>query len=335
MKEQTVIEGWGSLENISTLLREGGHSRIFLVTGKRSFEQSEGRTVLFKALGVRPFRIFNDFQINPKYEDVLKGMALLREFQPDIVIAMGGGTVLDMAKLVNALSTVPGEEAECILGKKKLSGTALPLLAVPTTSGTGSEATHFAVVYLGGEKYSLAHPSILPDHVVLDPGLTMDMPSYLTACTGMDALCQGIESYWSVNSTEESREYSRRGVELSVKYLKMAVHAPDRESREGMQKAAYFAGRGINIAKTTAAHAFSYHLTSEYGIPHGHAVGLLMGWVFQNNMGVDGDNCIDPRGEAFVKTRLKELRELLGISETGDAGAFFERLLTDLGLGGG
>lgn len=213
-----------------------------------------------------------------------------------------------------------------------MTKTAHPLAAIPTTSGTGSEATHFAVVYLEGKKYSLAHPAILPDYVVLDPGLTEGMSSYLTACTAMDALCQAIESFWSVNATEESTVFSRRGVELAIKYIKKAVLNPDRESREALQQAAYYAGKGINLAKTTAAHAFSYYLTSEYGIPHGQAVGLLMGWVFQNNLGVNEDNCIDPRGSEYVKNRLAELCEMLNIKNPAEAEEFFTGLMEDLSL---
>jgi len=332
MKEQIIQEGWNSLEKIGTLLERVGCSRVLLVTGKRSFAESPGRDCIFEALSGKSYEVFNDFQINPKYEDAQKGLDLFRSFRPDVIVAMGGGTVLDMAKLINALSSLSDDPVPYIRGAKKLSGVSLPLIAVPTTSGTGSEATHFAVVYLEGEKYSLAHQAMLPDSVILDPGLTMDMPPYLTACTGMDALCQGIESYWSVNSTEESRACSRRAVELAAGSLKQAVHSPRRDSREAMQQAAYFAGKGINIAKTTAAHAFSYHLTSKYAIPHGQAVGLLMGWVFQNNLGVNEQNCIDPRGVDFVKSRLEDLCEILGIPSHRDAAGYFDRLLKDLNL---
>jgi alcohol dehydrogenase len=332
MKEQNLIQGWNSTREIGTVLSKGQFKKVLLVTGKRSFELSPRKDVLLGALSSTQYRIFNDFRVNPKYDAVLKGINIFRELNPDVIIAIGGGTVLDMAKLISALAVVPLDADLYITGDRKLTGTAVPLAAVPTTSGTGSEATHFAVVYLHGKKYSLAHPSILPDYVILDPGLTMNMPPFLTACTGMDALCQAVESYWSVNSTEESLAFSRKGVEMAVQNIKKAVFDPDGNSREAMQQAAYYAGRGINLAKTTAAHAFSYYLTSEYGIPHGQAVGLLMGWVFRNNLGVNERNCRDPRGPLFVKDRLAELSEMIGIHGPEDAEQFFTSLMNELSL---
>lgn len=332
MKEQKILQGQGSLDRLSDLMNEGDFKRILLITGRRSFSENPGKKRLLASLAGREYKIFNDFRINPKYEDVLKGVEVFQEYRPDLLIAVGGGTVIDMAKLVNALVGVAQDAPRYIRGEKKLEQVSQPMAIIPTTSGSGSEATHFAVVYLEGKKFSLAHSDMLPDYVVLDPQLTESMSAYVTACSGMDALCQGIESYWSVNSTEESLKYSRQAVELAIQNIRQAVKNPNGDNREAMQMAAYNSGRGINITKTTAAHAFSYHLTSQYDIPHGQAVGLLMGWVFDNNLGVNEENCLDLRGVEFVKARLDELRGMLGVGKAESAVLYFDSLIEELGL---
>ncbi len=168
--------------------------------------------------------------------------------------------------------------------------------------------------------------------MILDPSLTYSLPSFQTAATGMDALCQGIESYWSVNSTEESRQFARKAIELSTEFLLEVYLSPNPINREGMQLAAFYSGRAINISKTTAAHAFSYHLTSKYGIPHGQAVGLLIGWVFQENLKVSDNNCNDPRGAVFVRERLVEIKQILKIERDEDITLYFQKMNKRLGL---
>src|SRR5690606_25840825 len=139
-----------------------------------------------------------------------------------------------------------------------------PLLAVPTTAGTGSEATHFAVVYIDGVKHSLAHPLLRPDLVILDPLLTYAMPPGLTAATGLDALSQGIEALWAVGATTKSVGYAARAVELAAGALETAVIAPDRTARRAMMEAAHASGLAIDISKTTAPHALSYAISTDF-----------------------------------------------------------------------
>jgi alcohol dehydrogenase class IV len=157
----------------------------------------------------------------------------------------------------------------------------LPCIAIPTTAGTGSEATHFSVVYKNKVKFSVADPRMIPATVILNPALTAQMSPYQTACTGMDALAQGIESYWAVGATGESWEYAEKAIRQAWLFLEKAVKNPDTESRQNMLEAAYWSGRAINISKTTLCHALSYSLTSYFGYPHGHAVALLLPAVFE------------------------------------------------------
>ena len=223
---------------------------------------------------------FYDFEENPKIEDVRKGLSLLVSSNSSLIVGIGGGSVLDMSKLLRFFYSYSGEATGCkFLKEKEL----LPLIALPTTAGTGSEATHFSVLYKDKIKYSVEHTDILPDVAIVYPPFTYNNPKYLTACTGFDALAQGIESYWNVNATEESDEYAKRAIQLLWPNLPVAVNAPTKQARDKVSEGSYWAGRAINITKTTAPHAFSYPFTTYYGYPHGHAVALTFPFFFKLN----------------------------------------------------
>ena len=332
MNLQNVIQGIGSLKELPLILRNGNRSRVLLITGGESFGRIIDAAVYEKLFKGSVVHRIQGFHFSPKYEDIVSALQEAKSFKPTVIVSIGGGTVIDIAKLVNAFYTLDCDIKPYIQGKKNINSTVLPHIAVPTTAGTGSEATHFAVAYLDGKKYSVAHEAMLPNHVILDPSLTYSLPSFQTAATGMDALCQGIESYWSINSTEESRLFARKAIELSTGFLLQAYLEPNPKNREGMQLAAFYSGKAINITKTTAAHAFSYHLTSKYGIPHGQAVGLLIGWVFQENLKVSDNNCNDPRGARFVRERLNEILQFLQIDRKEELDSYFQIINKQLGL---
>lgn len=243
------------------------------------------------------------------------------------MIGVGGGSVMDMAKSVAIFASQP--EA---LNKRNISKREVPLITIPTTAGTGSESTHFAVMYIGKEKHSIAHESILPDYAIIDPELTLGLPPYITACTGMDALCQGIESFWSVHSTDASRVYSEKGIKLALDNIVKAVTEPDRGSRENMLNASNLCGSAINMAFTTAAHAVSYPLTSYFGIAHGHAVALTLPHFILFNDGVSEETCQDSRGLHFVRDRLQELMSILGVRDASEAAAKLLGIMDAIGL---
>ena len=187
----------------------------------------------------------------------------------------------------------------------------IPMIAIPTTSGTGSEATHFAVLFKGDSKYSIVDENLIPQTVILAPELTTSMPRMVAITTGFDSFSQAIESFWSVNSTEESREYSLQAISIIQKSFVSSVNNNRIEDRANMQKAAFLSGKAINIAKTTSAHAISYPLTSFFKIPHGLAVFLTIPTIFKFNMDISQDNCSDPRGYEFVSKRMTELKDVI------------------------
>ena len=269
--DYNATRGEGLIEILSSLLRERVTKQVFLVRGKHSFVSCGAQEVLHKVqdlTGVH-FIEYMDFSPNPKDEEAHEGLQRVLEASPDIILAIGGGSVLDIAKLIRHYA------AE--------QGSALPLWAIPTTSGTGAEATHFAVVYREGKKCSIEADDILPDVVLPYPPFTYKNDAYLTACTGFDALAQAIESYWAKGANEESRTYSFRALDLLWKQLPQLVKNPTDELRDQVSEGAYWAGRAINISKTTAPHAFSYEFTSHYGYPHGHAVALTFPFFMRLN----------------------------------------------------
>jgi len=326
--------GNGKIKESREIFDDLDVERVFLVHGESSFSLSgvEEKVERIKdELGLEIVE-FTDFSSNPKVEEVKEGVSLFDEKDNDIVMAVGGGSSIDVAKMINLFSVQKSEPEEYILGRKDIENGGLPLLAVPTTAGTGSEATHFAVVYVDGEKYSVAHDSILPDYVILDPELTLTLPEYQTACTGMDALCQAIESYWSVNSTSKSKEYAKKAIDMILdNIVRVVENTDDLEAREEMLRGANFSGKAINISKTTAAHACSYVITSKCGIPHGHAVAIMMKEYLRYN-GTNFDKVVDERGVDYLRKTMDELYLILDCSGSQEASKFFERLMGNVGL---
>jgi len=228
--------------------------KVFIVSGK-AFELSPFKEMLN---GVR----FSGFSPYPDYEDVLKGAELFSSEEFGTIVAIGGGSAIDTAK--------------CI---KKITGSQAPLIAFPTTAGSGAESTSFAVVYKGGVKHSLKCE--LPNCVVLMPELLKTLPLYQKKCAFLDALCQAAESWWSPRATEESISYSKKAIELLLSGMNGYIEKNLVQDAEKVMLGANYAGRAINITTTTAPHAMSYKLTTLYNIPHGHAVSLCMATVWE------------------------------------------------------
>lgn len=336
MKNQKEYIGFGKIGSLGDILQDQGPGKVFLVTGKGSYENSPAKAVVDGLSDTYDFVRFSDFEVNPKLTDIEKGINIFMEENCDMVVAIGGGSAIDVAKAVNSLAFQRGKPEEYVTGQKKIETPGKYFVAVPTTSGTGSEATHFAVVYIGKTKYSLGHKEyMLPDSVILDPGLTMSLPASVTAASGMDALCQGIEAHWSVNATSESRKFSSQAILLAYEHLRNAVNSPTKEARYGMMRAANFGGKAINLAKTTASHSVSYPITSNFGVAHGHAVGLTIPGFLEFNYGVTADDIQEKLGPGKVdnvKESVMQIAKLIGANTPSEAGANLTQLMQDIGL---
>ena len=332
---QTEFIGKNSLKNIKKIISNLDAKKILLVTGKGSYKKSGSEEKLIQYLGDAVIKRFFDFEPNPNIKDVLVGINIISSFKPDLIIAVGGGSVIDIAKLINIFAVHVAKEKEIyefVNESSSVKQAGLPLIAIPTTSGTGSEATHFAVVYIGNKKYSFAHEYVLPNFSIIDPSLSYSNPAYIKACSGFDALSQAIESFWAVGSTEESRSYSREAIKIILSSIEMAVLESDKKSMDRMSLAANLAGKAINISKTTAAHAVSYPITKFLGIPHGHAVALTLGSFFVINSHYSESQLNDSRGIQYFDNISKELLNLFDCSESEQVSQRLNQIMANIGL---
>lgn len=283
----------GAIKELSGVLKQEQAKKVLIFMGKKSYETIK-HIVEPQLKGVK-VTYYNDFSNNPKKEEIDFARGKLRG-KYDLIIAIGGGSVMDFAKAY-----------------RYYSGVNTKLIAVPTTCGTGAESTQFAVVYIDGVKTSIDEKSILPDYTIVDSQFCENNPKYLKACTAMDAYCQAIESYWAVKSTAESKEYAKQAIELCRDNIVKYVNGSDNDATDKMALASHLAGKAINISRTTASHAISYKITSDYGIPHGHAVALTIAKLFEKNVATGS---------------FDELKELV----TNEPITYFKELFENIGL---
>lgn len=303
---QKAFLGEAALCNLRNELQSLGIKRLFLVRGRSSYAAcgaEKALTPVFSDLAISVVE-FKDFSVNPKMEEALVGAERCLSSSADCILAVGGGSAIDMAKIIRHLVAEKGESPV--------------LMAMPTTAGTGAETTHFAVVYVDGKKQSLEADDVLPDYAFVYPPFTYANNAYLTACTGFDALAQACEAFWNRYATEESTEYALRAISLLFCQLPECLSAPTGKLRDDIALGAYWAGRAINITKTTAPHAFSYAFTSKCGYPHGHAVAITFPFFAELNINSH------PRRSDFFRA--------LGLEESSSLQAFFLDYTRRLGL---
>ena len=275
-----------------------------------------------------PYVTFDQFTPNPLYEDVCKGVDLFQSANCDTILAVGGGSSLDVAKCIKLYCQMDNDK---LYLEQEYKDTGVKLIAIPTTAGTGSESTRYAVIYYDGKKQSVTHDSIIPDVAILESGVLKTLPVYQKKCTMMDALCQGIESWWSVNSTDESKKLSKEAVETIMQWWHEYIFENTDASAEAIMQAANLAGQAICITQTTAPHAFSYKITSLYKLPHGHAVavGLPVIWDYMvGNM----DKCIDSKGQNYLSGIFNEISKAMGCQTPTEAIAKFRQMIDEMKL---
>ncbi len=321
LEENVSYTDKNSLKNISKILKQYNTKNILLFTGKTSYEHIKKE--IEKELKGFNFSIYNDITPNPKAEDIDFALNKLKNY--DFIIAVGGGSVIDFAKLFRFCFDNKITTKEALNQNNAIKKT--PLMAIPTTAGTGAEATKFAVVYVKGKKHSFEHKYILPDFAIINGVLVKDNPKYLKACCAADALCQAIESYWSVNSTKESKYYAKCAMELCSEYIEKYINKSDEDAAHKMALAAFLSGKAINISKTTAAHALSYKITTDYKIPHGHAVALSIAGLMKVNE--QAENINDVRGKEYLKNTISEIKSILKIKDIDN---YFDSLFQKIGL---
>lgn len=305
---EMMLSGRGSLEKVQELMCGLGLKNPMLVTGARLAGVFARRT------GMK-LPVFSGYHPNPDFADCDSGAAMYRENGCDGLISIGGGSAMDTAKGVKAM--LLAESAEAALGYR-FSGERIPHIAIPATAGTGAETTQFAVVYLEGMKHSLSHQALLPEGVVLDASLLDTLPDYHRKSCALDALCQGIESYWAAGSTSESRPHAVAAIRGMLGRVR-AYMAGGASAADAMLESAYRSGQAIQISRTTAAHAMSYRLTHHFGIAHGHACALTLPVLWEMMLKDDKQ-----------RKTLCELADIMGLEKAEEGPLLLRGLLIDL-----
>lgn len=221
--------------------------------------------------------IFSEITPNPTYEQVIKGLDVFKRENCDAILAIGGGSVIDVGKCIKIFGKKNQMHIDDLNRKYEENG--ILLIAIPTTAGSGSEATQFAVVYINGNKASIDHKTLLPEYVFLDETFLYTLPQYQRVSVMLDALCHAIESLWSVSACEESVGYSLKAIELLWKWKENYLNN-EINGNKNMLIAAHYAGKAINITRTTACHALGYGMVTHLKISHGHAVALSLSEVY-------------------------------------------------------
>jgi alcohol dehydrogenase len=329
-----VTYGDGRVAEVADTVTSLGARRVLLVTGTRSFEASGAERLLPGLEAVAQVRRWNGFRPNTDSQDLVAGLQIVEDFVPDLVLAVGGGSAMDMAKLLCAYQGMTGTEQvlDAIRTGNKIERRQLALVLVPTTSGSGAEATRFAVVYIGDDKFSIAGPAMLPDAVVLDPTLTTSGSPYQRATSGIDAVAQAIESLWATGATDRSRGFARQALRLLLPNIETFVNEGGAEASRRMALGSHLAGRAIDISRTTAAHALSYGITKGYGVSHGHAVALTLGPFIESHAAAAPDDLqpgVDPDRHREV---LSEVLHRLGAADATEVHERFTSLLRRIGL---
>jgi len=271
-----------SSEDILKYINDKSFKKIFVLCGKKSFVNS-GAENLLKNISNKEIKLFYKKSEIPILEELIEIIKDIKNFKPDLFLAIGGGAVIDYAKIANVVDIRP-DLAELIVNyiypfKKKYT----KLAVIPTTAGSGAEVTSNAVIYVDGIKHSFESELLMPDHFFLIPEFLISAPNKIKASSGFDAIAQALESLVSRKSNDKSVEYASKSLRVSVNSFISFINEPNMKNATEMSIASNLAGKAISISKTTAPHAASYPFTSLFNISHGHAVSLFFEKFFKFN----------------------------------------------------
>jgi alcohol dehydrogenase class IV len=272
-----------STEDIKKFINDRGFNKIFVLCGKKSFVTSGAEKLFKKIITDKEIKLFYKKSELPILEELIEIINDIKNFKPDLILAIGGGAVIDYAKIANVVD-VRLDLADLIVNysypfKKKYT----KLAVIPTTAGSGAEVTSNAVIYVDGIKHSFESELLIPDNFFLIPEFLISAPNKIKASAGFDAIAQALESLVSKKSNEQSVEYATKSLRVSVNSFVPFIDNPNMKNATEMSIAANLAGKAISISKTTAPHAASYPFTSLFNISHGHAVSLFFENFFKFN----------------------------------------------------
>ena len=305
------LEGPGKVRELGAFLKEKGINDVLVVTDGGLMKLGLPNAMLdaLTQAGVR-YTCFSDLGPNPTSDDVEKGFALYRENGCKAVVAFGGGSPMDCAKGICAKIAHPRRTVAQLQGLLRVLKPIVPLIAIPTTAGTGSETTVAAVITdtATHRKASINDPVLIPRYAILDPELTVGLPPHITAATGMDALSHAVESYTNhTYNTKLEDKLAKDAVKLiHDNILRAYANGRDLEARQNMQKGAFYAGRAFTRGCVGYVHAVGHTLGGLYGVAHGYAMAVLLPHVMREF-------------GASAHRRLAELADVCGIPGENDA----------------
>ena len=261
------------INNFLNIIKKDKYNKILIISGKNSFFKS-GANIKFKKCFInKKVDFFFKNEKFPEFVELKRIISHIKKNQPNLILAIGGGCVMDYAKLANALTYSDNLKKDILKNSVQLKKFTT-LFAVPTTAGSGAEVTPQSVIYINKIKYSVAGKEILPDEFFLFPDLVIKSPKLVKSSSGFDAIAQAVESMFSPNSNKQSFNYSKKSLDLSLKNIINSYKNPSITNTFEMSLAACYSGKAISITKTSVPHALSYPFTSYFGINHGHAVSL-------------------------------------------------------------
>ncbi|WP_085343869.1 iron-containing alcohol dehydrogenase [Vibrio sp. ArtGut-C1] len=311
MPRPTLFSGPGSMNELLESMTELGFKRVLLVTDEGLVQVGIVDKVLKAAAQLDlQLDVFSKVQPDPTYDQVESGLEAYHRFHCEGILALGGGSAMDCAKVIAAKVTNK-RPIKNLAGLLKVWRMPAPLFAIPTTAGTGSEVTIAAVVSDPSShiKTPLMDPKLVPLMAALDANLMIGLPPKITADTGVDALTHAIEAYVSRNATQETRAYSVAAIKLIFKHLpRVVAQGDDVEARHKMAMASYYAGLAFTKASLGYVHAFAHTFGAKYGIPHGMANGLALLPVLRFSL-------------SEIEPQLRKLDALTAEGQSGEASA--------------
>lgn len=303
-RQPIVIKGQKSLLKIPDILEEKGIDNILFMVS-RTILRSGALNELMNKMDERKitYTIYNQVSPNPTDIQAEKGFQLYTQNKCKGIVTIGGGSVIDCAKAVGARVVNPNKSMAQLMGMK-VKRDIPTLIAVPTTAGTGTEVTMYAVITeeRTNHKQGMGDPHLIPHYTILEPELTLSVPQNITAFTGMDALCHAVECYLNdTYMTDELREDARKAVKLIYDNILLAYNdGSNIKARQNMQEGAYLAGKAFNRGMTAYVHAIGHTLGGLYHVPHGKAMGIILPHVLR-------------KYGLAVHSKLAELAEVCGI----------------------
>lgn len=272
-----------SLEDIKKFLYDKNFKKIFILCGKNSFVTSGAETFFKNIKNDKEIKFFFKISEIPVLGELINIVKEVKKFKPDLILAVGGGAVIDYAKIANVIEIKSDLPKLIVNYSYPFKQKHTKLAVIPTTAGSGAEVTSNAVIYVDGIKHSLESELLIPDDYFLIPEFLIAAPHKIKASAGFDAIAQALESLLSKKSNEQSIDYASKSLRISIPSYISFLDKPNIINATEMSIASNLAGKAISISKTTVPHAVSYPFTSLFNISHGHAVSLFFENFFKFN----------------------------------------------------